>query len=153
MSAVVKTSDPRFKTLADLNTAGITIAAVQGDAAVDFNRQNFPKAHLMTITTGNLAAPFIDVSARRADVGIEDASQAHRYALTHPEVKDLFGHDPFNVLPIAWTVRQGNLELLTFMNTAIDWLMVNGRFNRIGMQYPDNGRYVEQMKLVPLGAT
>ena len=27
------------------------------------------------------------------------------YAESHPEVKNLFGAQPFNVMPIAWTIR------------------------------------------------
>ncbi|HEY0182046.1 MAG TPA: ABC transporter substrate-binding protein [Rhodopila sp.] len=151
MSAVVKTGDTRFSKLTDLDREDITIAAVLGDAAVEFIRQNFPKAKLVTLGTSNLAAPFVEVSAGRADVGIEDAYQAHHYAESHPEVKDMFGNQPFNVLPIAWTVKRGNIELLNFMNTGIDWLLVNDRFSKVAAKYGSTGRYIMRPEFVPLG--
>jgi polar amino acid transport system substrate-binding protein len=153
MSAIVKADDTRFSKLTDLNREGITMAAVLGDAAVDFARQNFPKAKLVTLATSNLAAPFVEVSAGRADVGIEDAYQAHHYAESHPEVKDLFGASPFNVMPIAWTIKRGNMELLNFMNTAIDWLLVNDRFSNVAAKYGYTGRYIMHPDFVPLGSS
>ena len=150
-SAIVKKGDTRFHSLADLNQAGIKIALIQGGASVEYARENFPKAQHATLSTGNLLAPFIEVSAGRADVGIEDAWQAHRYALEHPEVADLFDGRPYNVLPIAWSVRRGNQDLLNFMNTSIDWLMVNDRLQTIAASYGETGRYVARTNYVPLG--
>ncbi len=150
-SAIVKKGDTRFQSLADLNQAGIKIALVQGGASVEYARENFPKAQHVTLSTGNLLAPFVEVSAGRADVGIEDAWQAHRYALEHPEVADLFDGRPYNVLPIAWSVKRGNQDLLNFMNTSIDWLMINDRFQKIAASYGETGRYIARIEYVPLG--
>jgi ABC-type amino acid transport substrate-binding protein len=152
MSAIIKADDKRFSKLTDLNREDITMAAVLGDAAVEFARQNFPKAKLVTLATSNLAAPFVEVSAGRADVGIEDAYQAMHYAESHTEVKNLFGSQPFNVMPIAWTIKRGNVELLNFMNTAIDWLLVNDRFSRVAEKYGNTGRYIIHPEFVPLGS-
>ena len=58
------------------------------------------------------------------------------FAKQHPDaVMDLFDGRPYNVLPIAWSVRRGNQDLLNFMNTAIDWLMVNDRLHKIAATY------------------
>jgi ABC-type amino acid transport substrate-binding protein len=151
-SAIVKKGDTRFKSLADLNREGIKIALVQGGASVEYAKENFPKAQLVTLSTGNLLAPFVEVTAGRADVGIEDAWQAVRYAREHPEVENLFADQPYNVLPIAWAVKRGNNDLLNFMNTAIDWLMINDRFQKIAGKYGETGRYVAKLTYVPLGA-
>jgi len=150
-SAIVKKGDTRFHELADLNRADIKIAVVQGGASVEYAKENFPKAPLATLATGNLLAPFVEVTAGRADVGIEDAWQAKRYAREHPEVTDLFDGRPYNVLPIAWSVKRGNTDLLNFMNTAIDWLMINDRFQKLATPYGETGRYVAKIDYVPLG--
>lgn len=150
-SAVVKKGESRFHSLADLNQDGIKIAVIQGGASVEYAKENFPKAQLVTLSTGNLLAPFVEVSAGRADVGIEDAWQAKRYAREHPEVTDLFAGHPYNVLPIAWSVKRGNQDLLNFMDTAIDWLMINDRFQKLAAKYGDTGRYVLRYDYVPLG--
>src|SRR5581483_2768576 len=84
-SAVVKKGDTRFKEIPDLNREDVTVAVIQGGASVDYAKENFPKAKLVTLSTGNLLAPFVEVSAGRADVGIEDAWQARRYPEGHPE--------------------------------------------------------------------
>jgi polar amino acid transport system substrate-binding protein len=152
-SAVIKKGDTRFKDLSDLNREGIKIAVIQGGASVDYAKENFPKATLVTISGGNLLAPFVEVSAGRTDVGIEDAWQARRYSREHPEVTDLFDGRPYNVLPIGWSVKRGNDDLLKFMNTAIDWLMINDRFQKIAAGYGETGRYLAKIEYVPLGST
>jgi ABC-type amino acid transport substrate-binding protein len=151
-SAIIKKGDTRFKTIADFNNENVKVALIQGGASVDYAKENFPKAQLVTLATGNLLAPFVEVSAGRADVGIEDAWQAHRYAREHPEVTDLFSGHPYNVLPIAWSVKRGNEDLLNFMNTAITWLMVNDRFQKLAAAYGETGRYLAKTEYVPLGA-
>src|SRR5258706_371769 len=91
-----------------LSEKKVKIALVQGGASVEYAKENFPKAQHVTLSTGNLLAPFVEVTAGRADVGIEDAWQAKRYAKDHPEVTDLFDGRPYNVLPIAWAIKRGN---------------------------------------------
>src|SRR5437764_829226 len=104
---------PRRRNLAALAVMLLMLlVGWSGCADVEYARENFPKAQHVTLSTGNLLAPFVEVSAGRADVGIEDAWQAHRYALDHPEVADLFDGRPYNVLPIAWSVKRGNQDLL-----------------------------------------
>jgi hypothetical protein len=37
------------------------------------------------------------------------------------------------------------------MNTAIDWLMINDRFQKIAAGYGETGRYLAKIEYVPLG--
>ena len=150
-SAVVKKGDTRFKKLSDLNQKGITIAAILGGAGEEYVKENFPKATMVTLDTGNLTAPFIEVSAGRADVGIEDASQAARYVAQQPGVIDLFGNSPYDVLPIAWTVKRGNQDLLNFLNTSIDYMLFTGKWQKMSEKYGATGRYYDKPGLVPFG--
>jgi polar amino acid transport system substrate-binding protein len=150
-SAVVKKGDERFKSLADFNNKDIKIAVVQGGAAHEYVKENFPLAQTVTLGTGNLAAPFVEVSAGRADVGIEDAWQARRYAAQQPAVTDLFASKPYNLLPIAWTVKRGNQELLNFLNTSIDFMLLTGRWERMANAYGVTGRFYDPPVLVPFG--
>lgn len=152
-SAVVKKGDTRFKAVADFNNPDIKIALIQGGASVDYAKENWPKAQLVLLATGNLTAPFIEVSAGRADVGVEDAWQAHRYSAVHPEVTDLFAGHPYNVLPVAWSVKRGNQDLLNFMNSAITYLISTGRWSKMSEKYGPTGRFVSVPNLVPFGLT
>jgi hypothetical protein len=38
------------------------------------------------------------------------------------------------------------------MNTSIDWLMINDRFQKIAATYGETGRYLAKINYVPLGA-
>jgi polar amino acid transport system substrate-binding protein len=150
-SAVAKKGEARFKEVSDLNQDGVRIAVIRGGASVDYAKENFPKAQIVALGSGNLLAPFEEVMAGRADVGMEDAWQARRYVREHPDAVDLFAGRPYNVLPIAWSVKRGNFDLLNFMNVAIDWLMVNGRMQEIAAKYGETGRFVARTEYVPLG--
>ncbi|MEP9355820.1 transporter substrate-binding domain-containing protein [Xanthobacter sp. KR7-65] len=150
-SAIVKKGDERFKALSDFNKDGLKIAVVQGGAAQEYVKENFPNATVVALGTGNLTAPFMEVSAGRADVGIEDAWQARRYASQQPGVTDLFQDNPYNLLPIAWTVKRGNQDLLNFMNTAIDFMLLTGRWERMANTYGMTGRFYDRPGLTPFG--
>ena len=150
-SAVVKKGDTRFKALSDFNKEGIKIAVLLGGAAAEYVKENFPKATMVTLATGELTAPFVEVSAGRADVGIEDASQARRYAEQQPGVTDLFQDNPYNVLPIAWTVKRGNQDLLNFLNTSIEYMLFTGKWEKMSEKYGATGRYIDKPQLVPFG--
>jgi ABC-type amino acid transport substrate-binding protein len=141
-SAVVRKGDTRFKELADFNKEGVKIAVLQGGAGLEFARENWPKATLVTLATGNLTAPFIEVAAGRADMGTEDAFQARRFAAQQPGVDVLFSEQPYNVLPICWSVKRGNGDLLNFMNVAIDFMLGTGRWERIAEKYGSTGRFM-----------
>ena len=150
-SAVGKKGETRFATPASLNQEGLKIALIQGGASVEYAKENWPKAQHVLLATGNLTAPFIEVSAGRADVGVEDATQAARYAAVHPEVSDLFPGKPYNVLPISFSVKRGNQELVEFMNTSIEFLLSSGRWAKMAEAYGPSTRYVAQPNLVPFG--
>ena len=150
-SAVVKKGDARFKSLGDIDKPGIKVAVVQGAAGHEYAKQNFKSAQLVVLATSDLTAPFVEVSAGRVDVGIEDAWATKRYAAAHPEVVDLFAARPYNVLPIAWAVRKGEYDLLNFMNTALDYMMINGRLDQLAGKYGPSGRFELRRSYDPVG--
>ncbi|HYB69327.1 MAG TPA: transporter substrate-binding domain-containing protein [Candidatus Bathyarchaeia archaeon] len=150
-SAIVRKGDTRFKSLADIDKPGVTVAVVQGAAGHEYAKQNFKNATLVVLATADLTAPFVEVSAKRVDVGIEDSWSTRRYAAGHPEVVDLFADHPYNVLPIAWAVRKGEPELLNFINTAIEYLRVNGRLDQFAAKYGPNGFFQVRTQYQPIG--
>src|SRR5215216_1117239 len=152
-SAVIKKGDTRFKSLSDFNREGIKIAVLQGGAGQEFVRENFPKATIVALATGNLTAPFIEVAAGRADMGTEDAFQARRFAAQQPSVEVLFSEQPYNVLPICWAVKRGNQDVLNFMNVAIEFMLGTGRWERIAEKYGSTGRFQDVPNLKLFGPT
>ncbi|HJP68055.1 MAG TPA: ABC transporter substrate-binding protein [Sphingomicrobium sp.] len=150
-SAVAKKGETRFSKPSDLNKEGIKIALVQGGASVEYAKENWPKAERVLLATGNLTAPFIEVAAGRVDVGVEDAWQAKRFCAQQPGVVDLFGKEPYNVLPINWSVKRGNQDLVEFMNIAIDFLMTTGRWEKMAEPYGPSGRFFVKPHLSVFG--
>jgi polar amino acid transport system substrate-binding protein len=150
-SAVGKKGETRFAKPADLNKEGIRIALIQGGASVEYAKENWPKAEHVLLSTGNLTAPFVEVAAGRVDVGVEDAWQARRFAAAQPGVTDLFGSEPYNVLPINWAVKRGNQDVVEFMNVAIDFLMTTGRWEKMAEPYGPSGRYYVKPQLSVFG--
>jgi polar amino acid transport system substrate-binding protein len=150
-SAVAKKGETRFAKPADLNKEGVRIALVQGGASVEYAKENWPKAEHVLLSTGNLTAPFVEVAAGRVDVGVEDAWQARRFAAAQPGVVDLFGNEPYNVLPINWAIKRGNQDLVEFMNVAIDFLMTTGRWDKMAEAYGPSGRFYVKPQLSVFG--
>jgi polar amino acid transport system substrate-binding protein len=150
-SGVARKGEDRFKVMADLDKPELKIAVVQGSAGHEFVLQNLKKAQVTALSTSNLQQPFLEVSAGRADIAIQDESQVRRYVPTHPEVVALFGGNPFNTLPLAWAVRRGDQNLLNFMNTAINFMLSSGRWEQYAMKYKNIGRYKVTPNLTPFG--
>lgn len=151
-SGVAQAGQAKYKTIADLNKEGLRVAVVQGSAGHEFVRENLKNAKIIALSTANLQQPFLEVSAKRADIAIQDESQVRRYVPSHPEVEVLFAGQTFNTLPIAWSVRLEDTRLLSFMNTAIDFMLMSGRWDIIADKYSTVGRYKDIPQLVPLKA-
>ena len=147
-SAIVRADETRFNELADMNNPDVRIAAMQGGVAESFVRQHMPKAKLIALNGSNLTASFVEVAAGRADVGISDAHAVRQFASKQPGVKDLFAGRPYNFLPISWTVKKGNNELLSVLNTGMEALLISGRWAEMARPYGDTGRYVDQPQFV-----
>jgi polar amino acid transport system substrate-binding protein len=151
-SAIVRADETRFKSLAEFNQSGIRIAVLQGGSSQAYVKQNFPKAEIVALSSTNQTLPFVEVLSGRADVGINDAWSARRFAATQTAVKDLFANEPYNVQPTAWTVRKGNDDVLKFLNAAIGTILVNGKFEEMARAYDPSGRYKSVLQLVPFAS-
>jgi len=148
-SAIVRKDEERFKSLSDLNREDITIAVLTGSRSQEFVTTNLPKAKVLSIGSSDPSAPFLAVTAGRADAGVNDAWAARRFAQNQPGVKDLFGDEPFNVSPMAWTVKKGNTDLLNFLNTSLEVMLTSGEMEKMAGNYPNAGRYKRVIRLVP----
>ena len=151
-SAIVRKGETRFKKFQDLNRDDITIAVLQGSRSQEVVESSLNKAKLLTIGSNDPSAPFLAVTAGRADVGINDAWAARRFAANQPSVTDLFADEPYGLSPLAWSVRPQDLRPLNFINTALTWIVDGGELERMALQYDIAGRYKVQQKLVPFAA-
>lgn len=155
-SAGIRKSDVgRFKTLADIDQPGVKVAVAMGSGGQEFAKQNFCQAEIIALDTGDLTAPFMEVLSGRADVGVQDAVATSQVAAKHDNLVDLFGANPFNVLPISLAVAQGNQQLRNFLNTLIDYMNINGKWRNASKAYAKDlgGFFVINPKYEPLGGT
>lgn len=147
---LVRANDDRFTSMEAVNAPGVRVAVVQGGAAEDYSRRNFPKAQIITLATGNLTAGFVEVAAGRADVSVEDAVTMDAFVARQPTVKNLYSAKPYNFTPIAWTVRRGNTELAGVINAGIDILHATGRWDEIARAQGLSGgtRFIDAPNIV-----
>lgn len=146
--ALVRADDTRFETLEDMNNPETRIATVQGGASEDYVRRNLPNATLVTLATGNLTAPFIEVISNRADVAIEDTFTIDQFVAQQPRAKNLYAQNPYNFTPISWAVRKNNQELLRVIDTGINILMASGRWDDLARPYSAGGRFINAPNIV-----
>jgi polar amino acid transport system substrate-binding protein len=141
-TAAVRKGETRFKTLADIDKPGIKVAVILGSGGHEYVKRAFKNAEIMALNTSDLTASLAAVNAKRADAAIEDQWAARRYIEENPSMHNLFPDKPFNLQPIAWPVRQGDMDFLQFMNTSIEWMRINGMTDLITQRYPNSARFV-----------
>ena len=145
----------KYKTVKDIDKKGVKVAVALGSGGHEYVKQNFKNVEVIALDTGDLTAPFMEVLARRADVGIQDAVATAKVASKYDELVDLYGADPFNVLPISWAVAKGNLELLNFLNTLADYMVINGKWAAAAERYKKDlgGFFLMQRQYQNLGTS
>jgi ABC-type amino acid transport substrate-binding protein len=129
----------KFKSLADIDKPGVTIATVLGTSGHEYMRQNFKKATIKALDTGDLTQDSLEVLAGRADAALQDAFKVAQVVGRNKEkLVDLFAEKPFYMLPVAYVVSKNNQELLTFVNNLLDWMETNEKWNELSNKYKDD---------------
>lgn len=129
---VVRTEDAesRFKDvneLADLDQEGLTIASQLGGAPYDYLKAHFTKAKIVGVESSNQSQASLEVLAGHADAAYWDAFISARDVQEHPgQLNSLFGANPLDVSPLAWAIKHKEPELLTFLNTMLEYMETNG---------------------------
>ncbi|HEX3556379.1 MAG TPA: ABC transporter substrate-binding protein [Thermoanaerobaculia bacterium] len=127
-SALVRKTDNRFSSIETLDREGITIAVTQGEAGHEYAKANFKKAKLLVFSGSDQSLAFQNVLTGRADVALGDAYVTAQFAKQHEDaVRDLFATKPYNLTPVSWAVRPGDLVFLAFLNSSLDALDYQGR--------------------------
>ncbi len=134
-SALVRRKETRFKTLQDIDQKGIIVAVTQGEQGHEYAEANFRNAQIKVISGSDQSMTYSEVLTGRADVALGDAWFIGKFVAEHPEARDLFPDNPYNVTPVAWSVRYEDMPLLTFVNTALDFLDTTGKLDEIYRKY------------------
>jgi len=144
-SALVRRNESRFKTLQDIDKDGVVVAVTQGEQGHEYAKANFKKAQIKIISGGDQSMTYSDVLSGRADVALGDAWFIGKFVSEHPEARDLFAGNPYNLTPCAWSVRYEDMPLLTFINTSLDFLDSTGRLDEIYKKY--DAKWLRQKKI------
>ena len=83
-----KADAAKYKSLADIDQKGVKVAVAMGSGGHEYVKQNFKNAEVIALDTGDLTAPFMEVMAGRADVGIQDAVATAKVAAEHDGLID-----------------------------------------------------------------
>lgn len=128
----------KFKTMADLDKPGVTIATVLGTSGHEYLKQNFKHATIRALDTGDLTQDSLEVLAGRTDAALQDAFKVAQVVGKHQDkLVDMFGDKPFYLLPIAYAVASGNDELLQLINTGLEWMDSTGKWQELAKPYKD----------------
>jgi len=136
--AVVRKDDDRFHSIQDFDRPDITIAVVQGEQVYEYAKNHLKKANLISLSGADLSIAPLQVKLGKADVALSDQYVLRRYVLSNPEVKDALADNPYDVLPICWSVRknQNDAALLAYINAQLEKLENNGKLAEIMNRYP-----------------
>jgi polar amino acid transport system substrate-binding protein len=152
--AVRKQDADKFKSMADIDKPGVTIATVLGSSGHEYTREHFKQATIRALDTGDLSQGALEVLAGRADAALQDSFKIGQVVGLHPDrLVDLFGHRPFHLLFVAYTVAKGNRDLLQLINTSLDWMDSSGKWQELAAPYKDQlaGVYYIEHVYKPFG--
>jgi len=136
--AVVKKDDNRFHSVNELNQRGIKIAVVQGEQGYEYAKKNLPLATLSVLSGSDLSLAPLQVKLGKADAALSDQYVLKRYCDKNPQVKDALANNPYDVLPICWSVTKEpkDTALLNYINQEISKMEKSGKLKEIMDKYP-----------------
>jgi polar amino acid transport system substrate-binding protein len=141
MSALVRANDDRFKTPADLERAGISVAVAAGEVGHEYLKKYLPDAKPIVLQTSDTAAPALEVSSGSAEVALAESTALIQYAKQHPEVKAIFVERPLFTYATSVMIRRGDPEWLDFLNRAIEFMQLAGVTDRLDQKYNASGEF------------
>lgn len=128
-----KADAARFKSWADLNQPGVTVAVLMGTVFDEQARAHFPKATVRSIEKP--ATGFQEVLAGRAQATITSNVEAATLAKTYPNLAMLSSAELRNKRPFAYPLPQGDATWVTFVNNWIALKKSEGFFQRLEQKW------------------
>jgi ABC-type amino acid transport substrate-binding protein len=136
-SGLVRKGDTRFKTIADVDKPGITVAVASGESGHIYVQDHFKNAKIVAIDveSSDLSRFLLEVTSGRADIGIADANTIKLFAAQHPESEDVFANNTFDLNPDAWPIRHGDVNFLNFVNNSLRYMQSSGQWAELEKKY------------------
>ena len=131
-----------LETLADFNSAAVTIATRRGASSIPAIENVFPEAMLLLFDTDTEVLQA--VVAGEAHAAATFTTTRTRWVEAHPETLHLPSEEPFASVVLALAVRKGDLDTLNFFNSWIAVNQANGWLEQ-RRQYWFEGREWEEL--------
>lgn len=119
----------RYRTLADLDKAGIKIAYNKGGLNDRFANTMFKQATPAGFESNELATS--DLIAGKVDAQVSDSTAALYMARHDPRLAAMSPEDLFNPVHVAILLRRDDHSLLNYLNIWIDQIELDGRLPKI----------------------
>ncbi|MDP6085402.1 MAG: ABC transporter substrate-binding protein [Nitrospinota bacterium] len=131
--AVVKKGDTRFKTPEDLNNPNITIGVTAGTGDLAWVKKVAPKAKLRIVKTEDMTMLLIVTG--KVDISVGDSIAANHAIETQSGIESALGGRIYSKNMVAWAVNKEDLDILFFVNTAINQLISSGKLMELAKKY------------------
>lgn len=132
----LKKNASKFKDWADLDKAGVTVAATLGTTQEKQVKQYFPTAKHKIVEAP--ARDFQEVLAGRADAHITSNVEAHKLVAKYPQMMIVPVSAPKSPTPIAMLLPQGDQVWINYVNTWITLKKERGFFRNLGRKWKLN---------------
>jgi cyclohexadienyl dehydratase len=127
---MIRTADQeRFKSLTDLDQAGIKVAYNKGGLNDRFANTMFKQATPVGFDSNELATA--DLIARKVDAQVSDSTAAIYMARQDPRLAAMSPDNVFNPVYVAMLLRRDDQTLLNYINIWIDQSEMDGTLAKI----------------------
>jgi ABC-type amino acid transport substrate-binding protein len=154
--AIRKEDVGKYKSIADIDKEGVTVATVLGSSGHEYAKEHFHKATIKALDTGDLTAGALDVLAGRSDAAIQDSFKIAQVVNMHRDrLVNLFEKNPFHLVFVSYAVSKNNAALLQLINTSLDWMESTGKWQELARPYGDQlaGVYFTKSTYKPFGGS
>ena len=119
----------RFRSLTDLDNAGIKIGYNHGGLNDHFAKTRFTRATPVGYPSNQLAT--VDLLAAKIDAQVQDSTSAIYLSRTNPQLAAMDPKNVFNPVYVAMLLHREDQTLLNFINIWIDQIELDGTLAEI----------------------
>ena len=144
-TAIIKKSlKGKVKSYRDLNNPKYTVASKLGTTGEQAIKRLLPKAKYKSYQSS--ADGMLEVANGRIDAFIYDFPSHNVFTQTKGKGKVHFLSEKFTHEPLAIAVRQGDPDVLNFLNNFLKQIKGDGRYDRIYKKWFDNTAWMSKIK-------
>ncbi len=136
--ACVRVGDHRFdNNMNRVNASDVTIATIDGGIGQIVAEENFPKAHILSMTQmTDLSQNLLNVADHKADITFADPFTLYRYSKNNTHtIENISTKDPLRVFPDCWMFRRGEFDFKSMLDTVLDEVINSGAMDKTINKY------------------